>query len=176
MLLALTLLLIATNGPAATDVSAQSRLGKILCVNPNVATKTCSSIISYKPGPDGTLIETGEVLISPDQPITLEIASAAKVEGGAICGAVELADMQQGKLRMNGTLLPLDRNAAALSKLIERMKPMAGRKACEGLRVENGQLMKYGQVERIDINLPGKPVRWINPSEGYRVAPNTPSN
>ncbi|MBA2772318.1 MAG: hypothetical protein H0U34_09985 [Sphingomonas sp.] len=145
-------------------------------MNPDSATKTCSSIISYLPGPDGTLVETGEVLISPDQPITLEIVSVGKVEGGAICGAVELADMQKGQLRINGTLLPPDRNTAALSKLLEKMKPMAGRKACEGLQVENGQLMKYGQVERIDLNLPGKPVRWISPSEGYRVAPRTQSN
>ena len=176
MLFALALLLAATSGPAVTDVPAQSRLGKILCVNPDNTTRTCSSIISYKPGPNGTLVETGEVLISPDQPITLEIASLGKVEGGAICGAVELADMQKGKLRVNGTPLPSDRNTAALNKLLERMKPMAGRKACEGLRVQNGQLVKYGQVERIDINLPGKPVRWISPSEGYRVAPRTPSN
>ncbi len=72
---------------------------------------------------------------------------------------------------MNGTLFPPDRNGAALSKLIERLKPMAGREACEVLRIQDGELRKYGQVERVDLNLPGKPVSWINPADGYRVAP-----
>jgi hypothetical protein len=48
---------------------------------------------------------------------------------------------------------------------------MAGRKVCEGLQVEDGQLVKYGQVERVDLKLPGKPVSWISPADGYRVAP-----
>lgn len=89
----------------------------MLCANPDSATKTCSSIVSYKPGKNGTFVETGEVLISPDQPITLEMSSVVQFESGAICGTVEFADMQKGRLRMNGTLLPADRNEAALSKL-----------------------------------------------------------
>ena len=143
----------------------------MLCANPDPATKTCSSIISYTPGKNGTFVETGEVLISPGQPITLEMSSAVQVEGGAICGTMEFADMQKGKLRMNGTLLPSDRNEAVLNKLLEKLKPMAGRKACEALRVEDGQLRKFGQVERIDLKLPGKPVSWISAAEGYKVAP-----
>ena len=79
--------------------------------------------------------------------------------------------MQKGRLRMNGTLFPPDRNEAALKMLIERLKPMAGREACEVLRIEDGELKKFGQVERVDLNLPGKPVSWINPADGYRVAP-----
>lgn len=171
MFLTMMALLAAISGPAGTDVLAQSQLGKIMCVNPDPATKTCSSIISYKPQSDGHLLETGEVLISPDQSLTLEISSIVKTQGGAICGAVGLADMQKGRLRMNGTLFPPDRNEAALNKLIERLKPMAGREACEVLRIEDGQLKKYGQVERVDLNLPGKPVSWINPADGYKVAP-----
>ena len=171
MFLAILLLAAASSGPSGTDVLAQVQLGKMLCANPDPATRTCSSIVSYTPGKNGTFVETGEVLISPNQPITLEMSSVVQVEGGAFCGTVEFADMQKGKLRMNGTLLPSDRNEAALSKLLEKLKPMAGRKACEALRIEEGQLKKYGQVERIDLNLPGKPVSWISPADGYKVAP-----
>lgn len=171
MFLALLALAAATNGPSATDIPTQMRLGKVLCANPDLATKTCSSIISYTPGKNGDIVETGEVLISPNQPVTLEMSSIVRIEGSTVCGTVEFADMQKGRLRMNGTLLPQDRNEAALSKLLEKLKPMAGRKACEALRVEDGQLKKYGQVERIDLDLPGKPVSWIGPADGYKVAP-----
>lgn len=171
MFLEITLLLAGVSNQAATDVLAQSQSGKVMCVNHDPATKTCSSIISYKPQSDGRLLETGEVLISPDQSLTLEMSSMVQAKGGAICGAVSLADMQKGRLRMNGTLFPPDRNEAALNKLIERLKPMAGREACEMLRIEDGELRKYGQVERVDLKLPGKPVSWINPADGYQVAP-----
>ena len=164
-------LLAASSGPAATDVLAQSKSGKMMCVNPDPATKTCSSILFYKSQCDGSLLETGEVLIAPDQSLTLEMSSIVKSQGGAICGAVGLADMQKGRLRMDGTLFPPDSNQAALNKLIERLKPMAGREACEVLRIEDGELKKYGQVERVDLNFPGKPVSWISAADGYRVAP-----
>ena len=161
----------ASSPSAATDVVAQSRAGKVMCVNPDPATKTCSSIISYKPQDDGSLVETGEVLISPDQALTFEMSATARPKGGAICGAVALADMQKGILRMNGTPFPPDRNEAALDRLIERLKPMVGREACEVLRIAGGDLKKYAQIERVDLELPGKPVSWIRPEDGYRVAP-----
>jgi hypothetical protein len=173
MLLALGLLLAATSAPSELDAAAQSQLGKRLCVNPDVSNKSCSSILSYKPGADGSLVETGEILIAPAQGITLEMTSSVKEEGGALCGVVELADMQKGIVRVNGTPLPPEQNAAAVAKLVERLAPMAGKKACEALRVQDGQLMKYGQVDKVDLKLPGKPVKWIDPNEGFQVAAST---
>jgi hypothetical protein len=173
VLLAFALLLAVTDGPSETDAAAQSRLGKRLCVNPDVSTKTCSSILSYKPGSDGFLIETGEVLVAPAQGITLEMTSLVKEEGGALCGAVQLTDMQKGIVRVNGTPLPAERNSAIVATLLERLAPMAGKKACEVLRMQGGQLTKFGQVEQVDLNLPGKPVKWIDPTEGFRVASST---
>lgn len=173
MLLAFALLLAATHSPSETDAVAQSRLGKRLCVNPDVSTKTCSSILSYKPSADGFLIETGEVLVAPAQGITFEMTSLVKEEGGALCGTVQLADMQKGIVRVNGTPLPADRSPAVVAALVERLAPMAGQKACEALRMQDGRLMKFGQAEKVDLKLPGKPVKWVDPTEGYRVASST---
>ena len=173
MLLAFALLLAVTDVSSETDAASQSRIGKRLCVNPDVGTKTCSSILSYKSGSDGFLIETGEILVAPAQGITLEMSSLVKEEGGALCGAVQLTDMQAGIIRLNGTPLTAERNSAVLVTLLERLAPMAGKKACEALRMQGGQLMKFGQVEQVDLKLPGKPVKWIDPIEGFRVASST---
>jgi hypothetical protein len=83
---------------------------------------------------------------------------------------MHLADMQKGIVRVNGTALPPERNTAAVAMLVERLAPMAGKKACEVLRLQNGQLMKFGQVDQVDLELPGKPVQWIDASAGFRVA------
>ena len=154
-----------------TDIMAQVKSNKVLCSNPDEATKTCSAIASYILAKNGILTETAEILISPDQPITLEMSSVVSVDGAVNCGALTLPEMQKGRLRLNGRLLPPDRNEAALSRLLERLAPMAGRKSCEELRIKSGQLFKFGQVDRIDLKLPEKPVKWVSLDEGFRVAP-----
>lgn len=173
----LPLVLIATAAvamPLETDVLAQSISGKMLCTNPDTATKTCSTIDRFFKAEDGSISNVGEILISPDQAVTLEISTIVEIDNGSVCGEMALSDLEKGRLRVNGTPLSPERNAAGMSKLIEKLKPLAGRKVCEALRLEGGRLFKYGQIERIDINLPGKPVRWVAVDEGYKVAPLNP--
>ena len=165
------LLLMSGSAIAENDIMAQIRANKALCSNPDEAAKTCSTIASYARADDGVLTETAEILISPNQPITLEMSSVVNVDGAVNCGALTLAEMQKGRIRLNGTLLPPERNEAALKALLEKLAPMADRKSCEELRIEAGQLVKFGQVDRIDLKLPGKPVRWVGRDEGFRVAP-----
>jgi hypothetical protein len=164
-------LILAAGTPVSSDTAilAQLSAGKMLCSNPDAATKTCSAIASYAAGKNGAFVETSEVLLPVGQPLTLQLSVAAQVKGSTICAVMNEADLQKGVVRINGSPLPLEQNVAVLSKLIEKLKPMAGREVCEELRVEDGRLMKYGRAERVDINLPGKPVRWINDADGYKV-------
>lgn len=165
------LILVSGSAVPGTDIMAQVRANRVLCSNPDGATKTCSTIASYTLAPNGVVTETAELLISPNQPITLEMSTTVKIDGAVNCGALTLPEMQKGRLRLSGTLLPTDRNEAALRGILEKLAPMAGRETCEVLRFEAGQLFKYGQVERIDIKLPGKAVKWVARDEGFRVAP-----
>lgn len=171
MIVALVLLAATASVPSETDVLLQLSAGKMLCSNPDAATKTCSTIAAYAASNNGAFVETAEVLLSPDQPLTLQTSLVVQIKQATICGVMEEADLQKGIVRINGTPLPADRNTLVLEKLMEKLKPLAGREICEGLRFENGRLMKYGQAERIDINLPGKPVSWITAADGYKVAP-----
>ena len=171
MLIAIFLLTASSVPASEADVLAQLRSGKMLCSNPDSTTKTCSTIDTFTSVADGAFVDTGELLLSPDKPVTLEVSSIVRIENGAICGSMELPDLQRGRVRFNGSLVPPDRNALLLDRIVEALKPLAGRKVCEALRTEAGQLVKYGQVERVDLNLTGKPVKWITSDEGYKVAP-----
>lgn len=165
------LLLMSGSAIPGNDIMAQIRAGNALCSNPDEATKTCSTIASYTRSDDGVLTETAELLISPSQPITLEMSSVVSVDGAVNCGALTLAEMQKGRIRLAGALLTPERNEAALKGFLEKLAPMAGRKSCEEIRIEAEQLVKFGQVDGIDLKLPGKPVRWVGRDEGFRVAP-----
>lgn len=164
-----SLMLAAATAPSDTAVLAQLRAGKMLCSNPDPATKTCSAIASYAAAKNGAYVETSEILLPAGQPLTLELSAVAQVKGSEICGVMSEADLAKGVVRINGSPLPPDRNAAVLNKLSEKLKPMVGRQVCEELRIKDGRLMKYGQAEGVDINLPGKPVRWISARDGYKV-------
>lgn len=159
----------ATPVSPGTAILSQLNEGRMLCSNPDAATKTCSSIASYAASKDGTFVETSEILLPAGQPLTLELSAPAEIKGSLVCGVMSEADLQKGRVRINGSPLPPDQNAAVLSKLSEKLRPMVGRQVCEELRVEDGRLMKYGQAERVDIHLPGKPVQWISKADGYRV-------
>lgn len=169
-MLALLLALAATI-PVETDILVQVKAGKMLCSNPDPASKTCSTIDRLAVRADGVLLDSGETLLVPNQPITLETTSIVHIKAGAMCGVIDMADFQKGIVRANGTAVPPERNAMVLAKLSQVFQPLAGQETCEGLRMENGQLIKVAQVERMDLPLPGKAVRWIGPDEGYRVAP-----
>lgn len=171
MLLATILLAAGVGSAAETDALAQMRAGKALCANPDEATRTCTSIDAFAPAADDIFIDTGEVLISTNQALTLEISSKVRVENGAICGVMEMADVRNGTVRVNGALLPPARNAQAIEKIALQLKPLVGRRVCETLRIENGRLFKYGQVAGVDRNPPGKPVKWVRLDEAYKVAP-----
>lgn len=170
-MLILLLALASAASPPETDMLAQFKAGRMLCSNPDSNTKTCSTIDRLTLRADGVMIDTGETLLALDKPVTLEVASVAHFEAGALCGTMDVADLRNGIVRADGVPLPADRNALALEKLTAALQPLAGRKICEGLRLQDGQLVKIGQAERFDLPLPGKPVRWIMPDEGYRVAP-----
>lgn len=170
-MISLLLLAGAVAGVSDIDVVANSKAGMKLCSNPDAATKTCSTIASYAAADDGSFVETGEVLLAADQPITLQTAIPVTIDGDSICGQLTDAALAGAKVRVGGAQLPPDRHAMALASLTAKLKPLVGRKTCDGLRMEGGKLMKYGQVERVDVNLPGKPVIWIAADSGYRVAP-----
>ena len=170
MLAALFLLASSATG-FGTEMLTEILAGKVLCSNPDLVTKTCSSIASFSIAQNGVVTETTELLISPNQRSTLEMSSTVVIDGATNCGAITLAEMKKGRLRINGMPLPPDRNEIALSKILEKLGPMAGRKTCDVLRVEAGQLLKYGQVDRIDIKLPPKPVVWISLDKRFIVAP-----
>ena len=157
--------------PTELDVLANFKAGKMICSNPDDAAKTCTAIARYEIAADGTLAETTELLLSPQQPITVTLTVRSRVENGAICGSLQNESFETGQIKRNAAPLPAEQNAAAMANIKEKLSSMVGRTACESLRIENGKLVKAGVVDGVGVALPAKPVRWISSLDGYRVAP-----
>ena len=171
MFVTLFLLAASSFGGMGTDLMTEIRAGKLLCSNPDLSTKTCSAITIFSLGQDGNINETTEILITPNPPVTVEMSAPSQIQGSVNCTMLTLRQMQDGKVRVNGAPLPSDQNEKVLSKIMEVMGPMADKRACDELRIEAGQLVKFGQVDGVEVKLPGKPVKWINTDDGFKVAP-----
>jgi len=167
-------MLLAAATPAAavpqTDFLAGIRAGKQLCSNPDPVNKSCSTIDSFTKAADGTLTDTGETLLAAEPPVTLETSSIAHIDGATNCGMMDMADLQKGRLRVMGQLLPPDQNAVAIAKIAEKLAFIAGHKACETLHSNGGKLTKSAHIEGLDAKIEDKPVAWIVPGDGYKVA------
>src|SRR5690349_13412780 len=128
-----SLALAAATPASDTAILAQLNAGKMLCSNPSAATRTCSAIASYAADKGGNFVETTEILLPVGQPLTLQLSAIAHINGSTICGKLNETDLQKALVRINGAPLPPEQNAAVLSKLMEKLRPMAGHQVCEEL-------------------------------------------
>ncbi|MCJ2181307.1 hypothetical protein MTR62_01080 [Novosphingobium sp. 1949] len=178
MLAILAALLLAPSPVTAVaddlDIAGQVAKGKVLCTNPDVASRTCTTIDRQAPAGPGRFTDTGEVLIPAAKAITLETRSAMTLEGAnQLCGQIRREDLLQGTLRVEGVALEPEPNAAALAHLAQTIfAQLDGRRVCETLGHDKaGRLVKIDTMEGFDGNVPPRPVQWIAPDAGYTVAP-----
>jgi len=160
----------AAAAPSETDLAGHLRDGELLCVKPDEANKSCDTIDRVTVNPDGTMIETSETLFSDEPPTAVELTNPVSVEGDAVCAVVDMAALRQGIVRVNGTPLPPDANAALIRTLGEILKPAEGHTICERLQIDAGQLVVTARDNGTPSPYAARPVRWISAGAGWRVA------
>lgn len=120
--------------------------------------------------PDGSLLETSELLIAPAQNVTLTVKAKITLKRGAICGSMLKSDLDEAKVKVAGQPIPDESNKQALAKLEAGFAGLFGKEACEVLKVEGDQLLKIGSLDGVEVPLPPKRVRWISANSGFKVA------
>lgn len=163
IMLALTLL------AQTADPLAPAREGKLECVTPNPATKTCMAMSSYAAQPDGSWKTTTTVMIAPAPLTTMETTTVLRAEGDAVCGTVLEADFKAAKFVSGGTPLTAEQAAPISSQLLAAIAPLVGKKACS-------RMVPDGEAIKTEATLDGAPAPylnqrliWVKPSDGYRV-------
>lgn len=169
--LVMALLVTGCQSPEPTNILGQAGQGKLLCVNPDAATKTCSALSTFSQSWTGTVTETTEMLLPRRENITIQISSLAEVNGSQMCGRLGEGDIRSSIIRVKGSELPPAEHAAATGELVAIMGPLFGRLSCEELRMEYGHLKKFANIEGISMAPPVKMVAWVKSDEGYKVAP-----
>jgi hypothetical protein len=177
LLIAIFISLAAVSPPSAdSHPLAKADEGFVQCYEPNDLAKTCRSIAAYKNDGDGIWDNIAVVLLAPTQPITLETVTPVRVKNGAVCGYIRNDDILKGKLRISGQLIPDEKAASILGKVAVGMAPLMHKEICtEYVQRPNGLIAK-ARIEGGTPEIPDQGVKWVLPSDGYRVAPNVTAN
>ncbi|WP_066795542.1 hypothetical protein [Sphingomonas soli] len=165
MLEALLILAASAAGPGA-DPLAQARAGKIQCVMPNEANKTCIGVTSYKIKADGSFESTTTLLIAPTPLITLTVTSPGTVKDGALCGPVNKADFEAAKIEMDGQPANDAVATAVRSQMAGALAPMDGKMGCSTEAADGTVTVTLDGEIRPEMT---QKTKWVSPADGYKV-------
>lgn len=131
-MISLLMPLLAVTAPVqdAPDPLAPAREGKIRCIAPNLANRTCRTIVRYTPrGASGFDAEVlGIVERAPV--VVIQYSTFGQVEAGGICTLVRITDFEKGRLLRSGPAVTRAQERALRLRLINAAQPLHGRKRC----------------------------------------------
>jgi hypothetical protein len=162
-------LLLAVAAPQSADPLAPAREGKLQCIRPDKAKKTCMGLATYVVRPDGTYDTTVTAMIAPAPLITMKTKSSGKVENGAVCGMIRKADYEAATFEMDGKPVDEATATAIRGQVLGAVAALDGKNGCSRERAD-------GDVLTIDVTVDGtarpelsQKAIWVKADEGYKI-------
>jgi hypothetical protein len=156
---------------ASADPLAEGFAGKQQCYRPNVEKKTCAALSGYSLRHDGAIVNTADVLLSPNPQVVMRTISTVQFKDEAVCGPMRKEDIQVATILVNGAPLPEDKAVSARAQIIGAMKSMLGREVCTTYVPDGDKLSAKVTVDGAAKPEYTQTVIWVAPEDGYRVAP-----
>jgi hypothetical protein len=145
--------------------------GYVQCFNIDVATKTCEGILSYVNQGDGTWSNTSIALLDPKRPWTLTMTGPVYVKNGTVCSVLRPEHLNDMVIDYGERGPPSELRAYVRSRVDERLGTIVNKEACSVYYEDLGAGMVKATIDGMETDYPHMRVRWVLPSEGYRVAP-----
>lgn len=167
MLLPLALALLApVQGDAVADPLAPAKAGRIRCVDPDRANRTCGTIVHYTLRGDGAFDALVTGVVNRDPLIVLEYSTYGVVKDGAVCSRIRPADFNAGRLTTNGTALSPTLETNTRAKLLEALQPLAGHERCYR-DSSAGELTVNVTIDGLLRSDMSQTAIWVLPEDGY---------
>lgn len=167
MLLALAIALLApVQAEAVPDPLAPAKAGRIRCIEPDRAARTCGTIVHYTLRGDGAFDALVTGVVNRDPLIVLEYSTFGQVRDGAVCSRIRPADFNTGKLTSNGTALSPALETNTRLKLMEALQPLAGHERCYR-DAGAGELTVNVTIDGLLRPEMSQSAIWVLPEDGY---------
>ncbi|NLS26519.1 hypothetical protein S2M10_15020 [Sphingomonas sp. S2M10] len=167
MLLSLVIALLApVQADAATDPLTPARAGRIRCIDPDRAARTCGTIVHYTLRGDGAFDAQVTGVVNREPLIILEYSTFGQVRDGAVCSRIRPADFNAGKLTSNGTALSPALETNTRLKLMDALQPLAGHERCYR-DAGAGELTVNVTIDGLLRPEMSQSAIWVLPEDGY---------
>ncbi|MDE1914944.1 MAG: hypothetical protein KGJ57_05345 [Sphingomonadales bacterium] len=159
--------------PPVDNPLAPARMGLIECASPDVIARTCRSLARYTPQADGSFINHAEVLLLPNELVTMTIAGRARLKGNAACATLTTAMVKGATLRYAGNVVPAKLKLRFTPRILSGLARagVLDKEVCSTQSPEGD-----GFIEHTTIDGQAPPggethLVWVRPDAGYTVGP-----
>ena len=148
------------------DILRPARQGQVQCFQPDIDARTCKIMAAYSFEDDGRIVSTTQALMDENGPAVLVVTAPVVVRGKAVCGGLE--HLPTARFVVAGQ--PATPGQESGYRMMLSVAPRKGEVCARWVGDGNGYVA-YGSLD-------GKPKKdfdqrmiWVEPGEGYRVAP-----
>jgi hypothetical protein len=157
--------------PARVEPLGPALAGQLQCYSPNEAEKTCQSIDRFRPLGNGRFSDAVAVRLVGDPLIIAEFTLSYGTKGDAFCNMLRPGDLAAARITKSGRPMPAKEAAALRRLLIEAMASYMNKEACTVLEESDEGLVARTRVNGVYDPGVDQYVKWVDPADGYRVAP-----
>ena len=149
------------------DVLARAREGHLQCFQPDHVRRTCKVMAGYSFGDDGQIVNRAQLLMDESGPAVVVVTSPVVVRNGAVCG--QLDGLADARFLVAGQ--PATPSQEAGYRLLLSVAPRKGEVCARWVGLGNGGYWATGTLDGRDQKDFAQPMAWVEPGEGYVVAP-----
>lgn len=143
--------------------------GKVSCVSPNTAARTCSSMDIYRLGQGGEIQDENVEMVSASPLIIMTTHSRVQVAANVECSAPRPSDFATASFSVEGRPADAALTARLRSNVHAFLQPMMSHKVCAIYRPQGeGMLMTFA-IDGKALPSLDRHMIWVSPEEGWKV-------
>jgi hypothetical protein len=143
--------------------------GKVSCVSPNTAAKTCFAIDIYRLAAGGEIQDESVEMVSASPLIIMTMHSRVQVNGAVECSAPRLSDITTASFTVEGHPADAALTARLRANVQATLQPMMRHKVCAIYRPQGESLLMTFAIDGQPLPNLDRRMMWVSPAEGWRV-------
>ncbi|MHA6719353.1 hypothetical protein ACX40Y_07845 [Sphingomonas sp. RS6] len=149
------------------DPLAPARAGRIRCIDPDRAARTCRTIVRYTTRAGGGFDAMVTGVVSRDPTILIEYSTFGQVRDGAVCSRIRPVDFRDGRLTSNGAPLTPVLAQSTRDNLMLALQPLAGKERCYRETMSGDEIAVSVTIDGIVQSDMSQTAIWVMPEDGY---------
>ncbi|HEX3919539.1 MAG TPA: hypothetical protein VHW60_19550 [Caulobacteraceae bacterium] len=143
--------------------------GKAQCFNPDLAHKTCTSLVSYAADAKGALHAT--TLSIQDGPTNMQSVLPVTIRGEAACTTLTAASIEAATFFVAGVPADAARTSQLRAEAESGAEDAIGHQTCNAFVAKGASFAVQASVDGKRTPDGDQTMIWVAPGDGYRVAP-----